>query len=138
MYQIQNHLYAIRDVLKIITQNLNKRNINKRVLPLYGSVLQKGIEVEAQGIPVYVEHVEDYPEFNRYDNLEWCLDMGAQDSFLHFVYADVLITSKSSFSYKPALLNKGIKVCPKNFWHGYPNTEDWIMCNNEGKVEWRQ
>ena len=79
---------------------------------------------------------EDYPEFNRYDNLEWCLDMGAQDSFLHFVYADVLITSKSSFSYKPALLNKGIKVCPKNFWHGYPNTEDWIMCENDGKIEW--
>lgn len=86
----------------------------------------------SQGTP------EDYPEFHKYENLHWCMDMGAQESFLHMVYADVLITSKSSFSYKPALLNsKGVKVCPCNFWHGYPDTEDWIMCDNEGNVEWK-
>lgn len=83
----------------------------------------------SQGIP------EDYPEFAKYENLHWCIDMGAQDSFLHMVYADLLITSKSSFSYKPALLNKGIKVCPRNFWHGYPDTEDWIMAENDGTVK---
>ena len=78
---------------------------------------------------------EDYPEFARYPNLHWCLDMGAQDSFLHFVYADLLITSKSSFSYKPALLNKGIKICPRNFWHGYPDSKDWILCENDGHFD---
>lgn len=78
---------------------------------------------------------EDYPEFAKYKNLHWCLDMNAQESFLHFVYADLLITSKSSFSYKPALLNNGIKVCPKNFWHGYPNTKDWILCENDGAFD---
>lgn len=76
---------------------------------------------------------EDYPEFTHYPNLHWCMNMNAQDSFLHLVYADLLITSKSSFSYKPALLNNGIKVCPRNFWHGYPNQEDWILCENDGK-----
>lgn len=79
---------------------------------------------------------EDYPEFASYPNLHWCLDLGVQESFLHMVYADVLITSKSSFSYKPALLNKGVKVCPKNFWHGYPDTKDWIMVENDGTVIW--
>lgn len=83
----------------------------------------------SQGLP------EDYPEFAKYPNLHWCMDMGAQDSFLHMVYADLLITSKSSFSYKPALLCKGIKVCPKNFWHGYPNSEDWIMVENDGTFD---
>lgn len=78
---------------------------------------------------------EDYPEFAGYLNLHWCLDMGAQDSFLHLVYADLLITSKSSFSYKPALLNKGIKICPKYFWHGYPNTKDWILVENDGNFD---
>ena len=78
---------------------------------------------------------EDYPEFSTFQNLHWCLDMNAQDSFLHFVYADLLITSKSSFSYKPALLNNGIKVCPRNFWHGYPNSEDWILCENDGSFD---
>lgn len=58
--------------------------------------------------------------------------MDAQTSFLHLVYANLLITSKSSFSYKPALLNNGIKICPRNFWHGYPDSKDWILCDNNG------
>lgn len=74
----------------------------------------------------------DFPEFGEFENLHWCFDMSAQQTFLHMVYADLLITSKSSFSYKPALLNKGIKVCPKDFWHGYPDTDDWLLCDNEG------
>lgn len=75
---------------------------------------------------------EDYPEFAGYSNLHWCLDMNAQDSFLHLVYADLLITSRSSFSYNPAILNNGIKICPRNFWHDYPKTDDWILCDNDG------
>ena len=82
----------------------------------------------SQGIP------EDYPEFAKYPNLHWCMDMGAQDSFLHMVYADVLITSKSSFSYKPALLNRSIKICPQNFWHSYPNYNDWVMVEDNGLI----
>lgn len=76
----------------------------------------------------------DFPEFSQFKNLHFCLDMNAQDSFLHMVFADLLITSKSSFSYKPALLNKNIKVCPKDFWHGYPKTKDWIMANEDGTI----
>lgn len=80
---------------------------------------------------------EDYSEFALYPNLHWCLDMNAQDTFLHFVYADLLITSKSSFSYKSALLNNNIKVCPRNFWHNYPPTKDWILCENDGTLIWK-
>ena len=79
---------------------------------------------------------EDYPEFAHFENLHWCMDMKAMPSFLHMVYADLLITSKSSFSYKPALLSRGIKVCPENFWHGYPNSPDWVMVDNDGNVKW--
>lgn len=81
----------------------------------------------SQGLP------NDYPEFKKFQNLHWCMDWDAQKSFLHMVYADVLITSKSSFSYKPALLNQNIKVCPKNFWHSYPTYDStWILCDNDG------
>lgn len=76
---------------------------------------------------------EDYSEFEKFTNVTYCLDMGAQESFLHMVYADALITSKSSFSYKPALLNNGLKICPNNFWHGYPESGDWILLDDEGK-----
>ncbi len=80
---------------------------------------------------------EDYPEFAHFENLHWCMDMKAMPSFLHMIYADLLITSKSSFSYKPALLNRGIKVCPEKFWHGYPDNKDWVMVENDGHVKWR-
>ena len=50
------------------------------------------------------------------------------------VYADCLITSKSSFSYKPALLSDGIKISPINFWHGYPKTSDWLLASDEGEI----
>lgn len=76
----------------------------------------------------------DFPEFVQYKNMHFCLDMGVQESFLHMVYADALITSKSSFSYKPALLNRGIKFCPADFWHGYPKRDDWILLDEKGYV----
>ncbi len=75
---------------------------------------------------------EDYPEFSQFKNLQFCLEMNAIESFLHMVYADVLIISKSSFSYKPALLSNGTKVCPNDFWHGYPTDNDWIMVDETG------
>lgn len=76
----------------------------------------------------------DFIEFSKFEDIEYCLDMGAKDSFLHMVYADLLITSKSSFSYKPALLSNGVKVVPNNFWHGYPNHKDWIIADENGNL----
>ena len=107
----------------------------------FHKVLGQVIEMVKTDKPVHIWFFsqgkpEDYPEFAHFPNLHWCMDMGAQASFLHMVYADLLITSKSSFSYKPALLNRGIKVCPENFWHGYPDSNDWVMVDNYGNVKW--
>lgn len=77
----------------------------------------------------------DFKDFEKFDNIHYCLDMDALDSFCHMVYADLLITSKSSFSYKPALLSNGIKVCPKDFWHEYPDRNDWILAENDGTFD---
>ena len=68
---------------------------------------------------------EEYSVFNKYASTTMCMDMSAMDSFLHMIRADVLITSKSSFSYKPALLSDGIRIVPAGFWHGYPENEKW-------------
>lgn len=79
---------------------------------------------------------EEFEEFKKYGKVHFCSDMDEYTSFSHLVYADLLITSKSSFSYKPALMNTGIKVCPRNFWHGYPQeSPDWILCDNEGSFD---
>lgn len=89
------------------------------------------IYVFSQGV------TEDFQEFEQFKNVHYCMDMNVQDSFLHMVYADALITSKSSFSYKPALLNNGIKICPKNFWHGYPIDDNWILADENGVLAYK-
>lgn len=81
---------------------------------------------------------DDFKELQKYEHLTFCFDMNAQDSFLHMVYADILITSKSSFSYKPALLSKGIRLVPSGFWHGYPADKQWIVVNADGTLNMKQ
>lgn len=109
----------------------------------YYNVLQnifKTISIE-KPIKVYLfsqGRIEDYPEFKDMENIEFCLDVNAYDSFLHMVYADILVTSKSSFSYKPALLSNGIKICPKNFWHSYPDEKKWILADEKGSFDTNQ
>jgi hypothetical protein len=77
----------------------------------------------------------EFREFEKFKNIHFCTNMEPQDTFLHLVHADILMTSKSSFSYKPALLNNGIKICPRNFWHGYPETDDWILAEEDGTFD---
>lgn len=76
----------------------------------------------------------DFPELEGIQGLRFCLDMPPRQSFLHMARADILITSKSSFSYKPALLCDGLRICPANFWHGYPDSEKWALADDEGNL----
>jgi hypothetical protein len=103
-------------------------NVLESILKLLKTKKEIHIYLFSQG------KIKDFIEFKKFDNIHFCLDMSAQDSFLHMVYADVLITSKSSFSYKPALLNKGIKVVPKNFWHSYPKSKNWLLADKSGQI----
>jgi hypothetical protein len=78
---------------------------------------------------------EDFPEFNNFSEIVYCMEMGAEDSFLQMVHADLLISSKSSFSYKPALISQGIQICPASFWHSFPEKENYILADNEGQFD---
>lgn len=75
---------------------------------------------------------KDFKEFEKFENLTFCLDKNPFDTFLHLVKADMLITSKSSFSYKPALISEGVKICPKDFWHAYPSSSKFILASDMG------
>jgi len=123
----------------VLGQESNNQNILMRwqTNEYFETVLSEVIEKIKQIKPIAIYLFsqgdrKDFSVFEQFENIHFCLDMDAQNSFLHMVYADLLITSKSSFSYKPALLNNGIKVCPKDFWHGYPETSDWILANEKG------
>jgi hypothetical protein len=104
-------------------------DILRQVLSLMGNRRVK-IYLFSQG------EQSDFAEFSEFKNLIFCLDMNAIDSFLHLASADLLISSKSSFSYKPALISKGIVICPI-FWHSYPDTPNYIQADDEGKFDQR-
>lgn len=106
--------------------NTYYENILVTILTELPTSKPKSIYIFSQGNPT------DYSEFQKFQNIHLCLDMDPEESFLHMVYADILITSKSSFSYKPALLNNGLKICPREFWHSYPQSEDWIIAEEDG------
>lgn len=78
---------------------------------------------------------ETLAAFRRFPNVRFCTEMGARESFAHMAAANILITSKSSFSYKPALLGDGIRIVPAPFWHDYPASPDWIVSDGEGRFD---
>jgi hypothetical protein len=123
-----------------VNENLNMRfQQNDYFIKVLSSVISE-LKVD-RPVMIYLfsqGEANDFKDFKNFNNIFFCLDMSAMDSFLHMVKADLLITSKSSFSYKPALLSKGIKVCPEKFWHGYPNTDTWILANDQGDFDNRK
>jgi hypothetical protein len=106
----------------------------------YEKVLVRVLENQKMDKPMAIwlfstGKAKEFEEFAKYGEIHFCNDMDEYQSFAHLVFADLLITSKSSFSYKPALMNDGIKICPQNFWHSYPDTKDWILVDNDGTFD---
>lgn len=141
LYDKENFNIAIHVRRGDILANPNNSNLAMRYLAndYYFMVLKQVLSAIHSQKPVHIYIFSqgtknDFPEFAKFENLHWCLDMSAQESFSHMIYADILITSKSSFSYKPALISNGIKICPRNFWHGYPQRNDWILCEDNGII----
>ncbi len=145
IYSKENFNIAIHVRRGDIMANLNDPGMAKRYLSnlYFEKVLKQVIQHLTVVKPIHIYlfsqgKPEDFQEFATFPNLHWCLEMSAIESFMHFVYADLLITSKSSFSYKPALLNNNLKLSPIPFWHGYPNCKQWILANSDGTISKEQ
>ena len=125
---------------KVILEDEAARALRWLSNDYYEKVLKQVIEnlSVAKPISIYIFSTgrpEEFAEFSKYGDVHFCSDMDEYASFLHLIRADLLITSKSSFSYKPALMNDAIKVCPRNFWHSYPVSKDWILVENDGNFD---
>lgn len=93
---------------------------------------------DKQKVEIYLfsqGNMDNFPEFSGFENFHFCTDMGAIETVLHMVNADLLISSKSSFSYKPALISKAIQLFPQTFWHSYPPADNYIPADNSGKFD---
>lgn len=106
----------------------------------YEKVLKQVVENLKLNRPISIyifstSKADEFNEFSKYGDIHFCNDMDEYSTFLHLIKADLLLTSKSSFSYKPALMNDSFKICPRNFWHGYPSDKQWILAENGGSFD---
>lgn len=69
-------------------------------------------------------------DFDVIPNLERCYDEPAILTFEKLATAQILIISKSSFSYLAGVLNVQGTVLYHPFWHA--RMDDWITCNTSG------
>lgn len=119
-------------------QKTGNKSLTKRWLTLeyFENIIKNLKDATDKRIHIYIfsQGEEKYEIFEKYGKITYCIDMSEKDSFLHMVRADILIISKSSFSYKPALLSDGIRICPPDFWHGYPKEKEWIIASPKGEI----
>lgn len=79
---------------------------------------------------------EDLPEFEKYTGLTYRLSDDHFDTLHHMICADVLIMSKSTFSYLPALFNRDGVCVYKPFWLLPPKPLEnrWLVPDESGKL----
>ena len=125
---------------KIILEDDSAKALRWLSNDYYEKVLIQVVENLKLTIPICIYvfstgKADDFKEFSKYGDVHFCSDMDEYSTFLHLIKSDLLITSKSSFSYKPALMNDNYKICPRNFWHNYPSDNKWILAENDGKFD---
>lgn len=77
------------------------------------------INLYSQGV------IEDFSDICDFD-IEYHLEQRPFETFYNLTSSDLLIMSKSSFSYSAALLSRSVKIY-EPFWHN--PLEDWIEAN---------
>lgn len=104
------------------TDNKCYYNILTDILSVLDSLqLSASIHLYSQGV------VEDFSELREF-NLSYHLDECPFETFHHLVSTDLLVMSKSSFSYSAALLSSSIKLY-QPFWH--KPLADWIVVDTK-------
>lgn len=78
---------------------------------------------------------ENFREFDKYENVIYCLNESEQETFGDLAKSDLLIMGKSSFSYDAALIQQGIRIYPNSFWGTCPKSSMWIRLEDSGRMD---
>jgi hypothetical protein len=133
IYKKSNFNISVHVRMGDILQNAKIRKQRFLDIDYFINAINKSLSIikTKKKIVIHIFAEKNYKSFlklKQFNNIQFCYNLNQYKTFLHFIYADLLITSKSSFSYKAALINRGIKLCPKQFWHKYPkNNKNWVL-----------
>ena len=121
------------DILK------NTRLKKLRFIPIkyYTSVLDNLLKIEdnrKKNIYIFSNSDEKYinDNFIKYNNIHVMNKKSEIESFALMLNSDILVFSKSSFSYNAAILSTNKKICPPGFWHSYSDSPNYILADAHG------
>ena len=94
--------------------NIKKRYLNNNY---YIEIVEKIHEIipEQKTVYIFSDSEINIPEFTKF-NCVYFINTSIEESFDYMINSDILIISRSSFSYLPAIFNKNI-VIYHPFWH---------------------
>lgn len=101
----------------------------------YKNILEQVREVVSENVRIYVfstGNPDEFKVFENYGEVHFCSDLDEYESFANLVRSDLLVTSKSSFSYCAGLITKGIRISPEGFWHTYGDSVRWLTADDNG------
>lgn len=123
-YKIGIHIRLgdITQKTKFKKRVLNKNYYNKIIKILLR--LESVLKPDRAEFIIFTDdpHNLNLPKFNY----EIDQSTNAKEAFIKMSYCDILVCSRSSFSYKSALINKNVIIYPNDFWHSYPKDSRYI------------
>jgi hypothetical protein len=128
-------------VAQQVVQTLNELEIEFQI-ELYTEVPDEtfvvtpehhGIEQRISGPFVFDPGLSRLDEFSVLPNLVPCLNGEAADCLRGLATADVLVMSRSSFSYLGGILNRNCVVLYHPFWHSPPSP--WLAVDPDGHFD---
>jgi len=119
--------------------NISKRFVNHSYfVNVLESIVEQLHKIQKKyDIIVYSEgSVSDFPEFHKFKNIHYRLNDDQFDTLHHMICSDILIMSKSTFSYLPALLNNKGLIIYNPFWLLPPKPLEhvWIIPDKDGNL----
>ena len=128
------------ECMNALKKILDKNNISFK-FHLHTEVVSKTTKITPKhhGILDRIEHNiilkpsdNKLEEFSCFDNIEYHINESPINTFIELTNCDILIASRSSFSYVSSMIKKKGVVLFHPFWHSlHP---DWISVKNENDI----
>jgi hypothetical protein len=130
--RVKISIHVRRGDISSVGLNASRYTHNDSILRILNQILQESYNLGLKlSIHLFSQGVkEDFGELQNLD-IEFHLNECVFSTFHNLVDSDVLIMSKSTFSYTAALLSNGVKIY-EPFYH--KPLKDWIPINRRGGI----
>lgn len=95
------------------------------------------LDLKPKDVCIYIfseGKTEDFCYFQMFPNVKICTDWNSKKTFLHMVYADVIITGISGFSVNAAIIGNGKRYVYIDSFTEYCDNLEWVKLDKHGNI----